>query len=92
MLEYREVLDALNELRESSEITHAVHRKAVDCLDKWNRTNFSMPKIWHHGPDSVVFEWSNIQSGWTHTLTVSAHGYGLMTSSPRQIEWRLDLP
>lgn len=92
MREYSEALGILNALRDRADITHAVHRRAVDCLDKWARTNSPMPKIWLHGPYSVVFEWDTIQPGLTHCLTVGAHSYSLVVSNDEKIEWRLDLP
>ena len=91
MSEYQELHDAINVLLEHGEISPTVYSKAQGCILHWQYKRQQLaPKIWTHGPDSIVFEWKH--GGWIVDITVSAQGYSILSTTREQIEWRIDLP
>jgi hypothetical protein len=93
--EYRELGEALAELKELDEddewkieapVYDAARSVAFGLMINW----FPAPKILHHGPDSVVFNWTSKTDNLY--LTISSDRMSALISSPERIKRRIEFP
>lgn len=91
---YQELGDALGEMTELDEgdewkIDTAVYSAACYVAAGLMANLYPAPRIFNHGPKSVVFNWSD--EGDNLYLTISADQISALISSPERIKWRVDL-
>jgi len=91
--EYQEVGEALSEmvnLDEDNEwrIELPVYAIACHIAGKLKEATYPAPRIFNHGPKSVVFNWSRGNDDLY--LTISANGISALLSSARSIQRRID--
>lgn len=91
--DYRELGEALNELRDLDaddewKIDAPVYHAACFVAAELMANNFSVPRVFAHGPHSVVFNWHNGLDNLY--LTVSADRMSALISSPERIKRRID--
>lgn len=91
--EYKELGEALSEMVELDEedewkIEPPVYTTACYIAAGLMDNLFPAPRIFSHGPKSVVFNWS--QEGDNLYLTISADAISAMISSPERIKRRVD--
>ena len=90
---YQELGQALNEITELEEgedwhIDKPVYHAARYIASELMRMSFPAPRIFSHGPKSVVFNWSiGVNSLY---LTISADRMSALISSPERIQRRID--
>jgi hypothetical protein len=91
--EYHELGDALSEMTEFDEgdewkIDAPVYVAACYVAAELMANSFPAPRIFNHGPKSVVFNWSKEEDNLY--LTVSADQISALVSSPERIKRRID--
>jgi hypothetical protein len=91
--EYREIGEALSEmvgLKEDDEwrIDKSVYAAACHIAAKLMAAPYPAPRIFNHGPKSVVFNWS-IGTNNLY-LTISSNRISALVSSPGRIKQRID--
>ncbi len=92
--EYQELGQALSEMTEVEEgdewkIDAPVYNAACYVAEGLMASSFPAPRIFNHGPKSVVFNWSKDADNLY--LTVSADHVSALISSPERIKRRIDL-
>jgi hypothetical protein len=92
--EYRDLGQALGEMTEfenddDCKIDAPVYIAACYIAAELMANSFPAPRIFNHGPKSVVFNWSNEADNLY--LTVSADHVSALISSPERIKRRIDL-
>lgn len=90
---YQELGQALNEMTELEEgedwrIDPPVFHAARYIASELMRMSFPAPRIFNHGPKSIVFNWSI--GGNDLYLTISADRMSALISSPERIQRRID--
>lgn len=85
MLEYKEVLI---ELIGMELIDESVFYSALKVLLQLKANSFSAPKIFCHGPESVVFTW--IEGKTSLSITISVDKISALISIPECILTRID--
>jgi hypothetical protein len=91
-LELGEALSAMVGLEEDDEwrIDEPVYATACQIASKLMAASYPPPRIFSHGPESVVFDWSlGTQNRY---LTISSNRISMLVSSPERIERRADYP
>jgi hypothetical protein len=85
-----EALTQMTELDEGSEwrIDKPVYQAACFVAAGLMANSFPAPRVFSHGPESVVFNWSHQNNNLY--LTVSADRISALISSPERIKRRLD--
>jgi hypothetical protein len=91
--EYQELGDALSEmtaLEEGDEwkIDAPVYNAACYVASGLMANSFPAPRVFNHGPSSVVFNWSVETDNWY--LTISADRISALISSPERIKRRVE--
>lgn len=91
--EYEELGEALSEMTELEEgdewkIDAPVYNAACYVAAGLMANSFPAPRIFNHGPRSVVFNWSNEADNLY--LTISADQISALISSPERIKRRID--
>jgi len=91
--EYQELGEALSEMTELEEgdewkIDAPVYNAACYVAAGLMANSFPAPRIFNHGPRSVVFNWSNEADNLY--LTISADQISALISSPERIKRRID--
>jgi len=92
--EYWELAEALSEMTqleqaEEWKIEAAVYNAACYVAAGLMANSFPVPRVFNHGSQSVVFNWSDGSDNLY--LTVSADRMSAMISSPERIKQRVDL-
>lgn len=92
MPQYRELGEALGELTELDDdsewkIEPDVYRVACFYAAELMEHAYPAPKVFNHGPKSVVFNWANGTSNLY--LTISSDSISALVSTPKQIERRM---
>lgn len=91
--EYQELGEALGEMTEFEEgdewrIDAPVYNAACYVAAGLMANSFPAPRIFNHGPKSVVFNWSNVADNLY--LTISGDQMSALISSPERIKRRMD--
>lgn len=91
--EYQELGDALGKMTELEEadewkIDPPVYEAASNVAAELMANAFPAPRIFTHGPKSVVFNWSQESSNLY--LTISADKLSALISTPKEIKRRID--
>jgi hypothetical protein len=91
--EYQELGQALSEMTELEEgdewkIDPPVYNIACFIAAELMANSFPAPSVFNHGPESVVFNWSNDNDNLY--LTVSADKISALVSSPERIRRRIE--
>jgi hypothetical protein len=91
--EYQELGDALSEMTmlegaDEWKIEPPVYAAASYVAAELMANSFPVPRIFSHGPESVVFNWSD--EGNNLYLTVSANMVSALISSPERITQRIE--
>jgi hypothetical protein len=90
--DYKELEEALSEMTELDEgdefkidapVYHAARYVAAELM----AMSFPVPRIFNHGPKSVVFNWPHAADNWY--LTISADQMSALISSPERIKRRI---
>jgi hypothetical protein len=93
--DYRELGEALNQLRDLADqdewkidgpVYYAASFVAAELMDR----GFPVPRVFNHGPHSVVFNWAHGSDNLY--LTVSADRMSALISSPERIKRRIEYP
>ncbi len=92
--EYKELGNSLGEMTEFKErdewkIDASVYAAACFVAAELMANSFPAPRVFNHGPKSVVFNWSKEADNLY--LTVSADHVSALISSPERIKRRMDL-
>jgi hypothetical protein len=91
---YRDLGDALAELKDPAaqewQIDESVYNVARHVAGVLMQSDHPPPKIFAHGPKSVVFLWSEGINNLY--LTVSANQLSVLTSTPDRIDRRIEMP
>lgn len=89
-LELGEALSEMVELEEDDEcrIDKPVYDTACYIAAELKVAPYQAPRIFNHGPKSVVFNWSFGTYNWY--LTISSNRISALASSPERIELRID--
>jgi|ERR1700733_3025236 len=92
--EYKDLGDALAQMQEINvgedwSVEQPVYEAASYVATILRARAFPVPKVFNHGPASVVFNWRNINS--ELYLTVSGNGLSALISTPERITKRLDI-
>jgi hypothetical protein len=91
--EYQELGEALSEMTEfeeadESKVDSSVYQAASYVAARLMSISCPAPRVFNHGPKSVVFNWSS-ETGNLY-LTISADHISALISSPERIKRRLD--
>ncbi|SRR5260221_14622905 len=91
--QYRELGEALSELSELEEgnewkIETQVYQVACDVASELMTLSYPAPRVFTHGPESVVFNWTHGTNNLY--LTISSDSVSALVSTPKRIERRLD--
>jgi hypothetical protein len=88
-----EALTQMTELDEESKwgIERPVYEAACFVAAGLMINSFPAPRVFNHGPKSVVFNWTDTNSNNLY-LTVSADRISALVSSPERIKRRLEFP
>jgi hypothetical protein len=88
-----EALTRMTELDEESKwgIERPVYEAACFVAAGLMINSFPAPRVFNHGPKSVVFNWTDTNSNNLY-LTVSADRISALVSSPERIKRRLEFP
>lgn len=91
--EYLELGEALSEMAELEEgdewrIDRPVYAAACRIAAELKAAHYQAPRIFNHGPKSVVFNWSVGTNNWY--FTISSNRISALASSPERIERRID--
>jgi hypothetical protein len=90
---YQDLAEALSEITElddedTSRIDPPVYDAARYIASELMRMSFPAPRVFNHGPRSVVFNWSS--GGNNLYLTISGDRMSALISSPDRIQRRID--
>ena len=91
--EYQELGEALGEMTQLDEgdqwkIDAAVHHVACQVAQELLANSFPAPRVFNHGPKSVVFNWSRGNNNLY--LTISSDYISALVSSPERIKRRIE--
>ena len=93
--DYQELGESLGELREFDrddewQIDPEVYNAACNVAANLMAYSFPAPYVFSHGPQSIVFNWTNEDDNLY--LTVSANRVSALLSSPERIKRRMEYP